>query len=258
MKKQQDTKHRGIPGNSGGNSGKSGQPIKARKPTGPRPPDVLARKLRCGAKAVSTGKPCRRWALAGRERCRRHGGATPRGPASPHWKHGFYSKVLPHDIADRARTAQADPELKNLKSLIAVLDVDIQNAAAHTKTGLATTQDATKALAGFRTAWADGDIDAQAANMKALGAALDSLAGAERAWAKLWDLAERKDRLLTGEVNRHKVTADMINADRVSAFMIGMIDALKEETDDRDLLKRVLVRWERIMGLAGVTQPKPS
>lgn len=222
---------------------------------GPRLPKLPARRERCGAKAVSTGKPCRRWKLAGRERCRRHGGASPRGPASPAYKHGFYSKTLPRDIGDRARTALADPELKNLKTLIAVLDVDIQNATARLKSGVGATADAAKALAAFRAAWADGDIDGQAVHLKALSGALDTAAGQERAWAKLWDMAERKDRLLTGEVNRHKVTADMINADRVSAFMVGMIDALKEESEDRDLVKRVLVRWERIMGLAGVLQP---
>ena len=54
----------------------------------------------------------------------------------------------------------------------------------------------------------------------------------ERAWTRLWGLAAEKDKLLTGEVNRHKITADMINADRVAAFMVGMIDALREESQD--------------------------
>ena len=257
VKTQQDRKPVETPGNSGEIPGNSGKPVKSRKPhEGPRPPDLPARKLRCGAKARSTGgKPCRRWALAGRQRCRLHGGKAPRGPASANYVHGFYSQVLPRDIGDLARKAAADPELRNLQSLLAVLDVDVRLAASQTADGAAATRDAQTALAAFRAARWAGDTKAQTDAEAALGKALDGLAGRERAWGKLWDLAERKDKLLTGEVNRHKATADTINADRVAQFMVGMIDALREESQDRELLKRVLARWERIMGLAGVTQP---
>lgn len=243
-----------IPGNAGvilGNSGAA--PREIRKARGIRSP---AQRIKCGAKARSQdGRPCRRWAMIGRKRCPFHGGKSPRGPASPAYVHGFYSQLVPKDIADLARKAHQDPELKNLGTLIALLDVDIRDAAARTGDGLVETRTAQAALAALRTARKAGDTDAQADADKALGASLDRLAGQERAWGKLWDLADRKDRLLTGEVNRHKATADTINADRVAQFMVGMIDALREESEDRDLLRRVLTRWERLMGLAGVTVP---
>lgn len=193
--------------------------------------------------------------MIGRKRCPFHGGKVPRGPASPNYTHGYYSQVVPRDIGVLARQAAADPELKNLQSLLAVLDVDIRLAASQVGDGAVATKDAQAALAAFRAARWKGDSQAQADAETVLGAALDKLGGLDRAWAKLWDLAERKDKLLTGEVNRHKATADMINAERVAQFMVGMIDALREESQDRDLLKRVHARWERIMGLAGVVQP---
>ena len=46
---------------------------------------------RCGAK-TRKGTPCKNPCVRGRNRCRMHGGKTPRGWASPHYKHGFYSK----------------------------------------------------------------------------------------------------------------------------------------------------------------------
>jgi hypothetical protein len=46
----------------------------------------------CGAKNRQ-GEPCRRPPAAARTRCRLHGGATPRGWESPHWKHGQYSNA---------------------------------------------------------------------------------------------------------------------------------------------------------------------
>jgi hypothetical protein len=46
----------------------------------------------CGAKNRQ-GAPCRRPPAVGRTRCRLHGGSTPRGWQSPHWKHGRYSSA---------------------------------------------------------------------------------------------------------------------------------------------------------------------
>jgi len=55
---------------------------------------------RCGAKAKSTGKPCRKAALRGKTRCRLHGGKST-GPktaegrkriSEANTKHGYYTK----------------------------------------------------------------------------------------------------------------------------------------------------------------------
>ena len=45
----------------------------------------------CGAKTKRTGEPCPQPAMAN-GRCRMHGGKTPSGKASVHYKHGYYTK----------------------------------------------------------------------------------------------------------------------------------------------------------------------
>jgi len=45
----------------------------------------------CGAK-TRNGTPCKAPKVKGRNRCRKHGGATPRGAKSPHFRHGFYAQ----------------------------------------------------------------------------------------------------------------------------------------------------------------------
>lgn len=50
-------------------------------------------KRRCGAK-TRKGTPCQRPPMAGMARCRLHGGATPIGMASPHYKHGRRSRFF--------------------------------------------------------------------------------------------------------------------------------------------------------------------
>jgi len=65
------------------------------EPAKPKPargsPDYW--KSTCGAKTKS-GSACRRPPVAGRTRCRLHGGATPYGIASPHFRHGLRSKYV--------------------------------------------------------------------------------------------------------------------------------------------------------------------
>ena len=68
----------------------------------------------CGAK-TRAGSPCRRAPATGRSRCRLHGGATPRGAASPHWRHGRYCRALqdlrrewPAIIGRRQRELEAE------------------------------------------------------------------------------------------------------------------------------------------------------
>lgn len=47
---------------------------------------------RCGAKARSTGQPCRRWASIGSARCRFHGGAPGSGRPAIHGRRGVQAR----------------------------------------------------------------------------------------------------------------------------------------------------------------------
>lgn len=58
-----------------------------------------------------------------RRRCVNHGGRTPRGNASPNFKHGRYSKYLPAHLLDRYSQGQRDEQLLDLRQRIALLDV---------------------------------------------------------------------------------------------------------------------------------------
>jgi len=66
-------------------------PKKTRKPD--RSPGPNGWKSICGAK-TRRGTPCKRPPVAGRTRCRLHGGATPFGMAHYNWKHGRRSKYF--------------------------------------------------------------------------------------------------------------------------------------------------------------------
>lgn len=99
----------------------------------------------CGAKAKSTGKPCRRpagWGTdhPGTGRCRTHGGLTPRGVDSPHFKTGMYSQYV--DPAQLQGFEEWDAEVgaglaveRRLRGIMFVLEQWIYNGAVETKDG---------------------------------------------------------------------------------------------------------------------------
>lgn len=71
----------------------------------------------CGAKTRS-GKPCRKAPIAGRTRCRNHGGKTPTGTANAAKPGSLYSKFLtPDEVAahDQIELGKVDDELRYLR-----------------------------------------------------------------------------------------------------------------------------------------------
>lgn len=81
--------------------------------------------MQCQAQAKSSGLQCRRRAVAGRAVCTVHGGLTPRGVASPHFKTGRHSRDLPAQLSERYREALADTDLLSLRDDIALVDARV-------------------------------------------------------------------------------------------------------------------------------------
>lgn len=71
---------------------------------------ALSDAKRCTAIAKSTGKQCRNPARIGSDKCRTHGGNTPRGEASPNFKHGKFSDYMPERLVRIYQAVQEDEE----------------------------------------------------------------------------------------------------------------------------------------------------
>lgn len=114
----------------------------------------------CGARRRD-GEPCRQPAMRGRNRCRMHGGKTPTGPDSPHWRHGRYSVTTAAEReAEAAQRAEDAEVFRKARHAMRVLDRrwrrddpgDVEDAAEGTRGG-ACLSDA----AGARQPHAEGD-----------------------------------------------------------------------------------------------------
>lgn len=82
--------------------------------------DAITRQ--CEATSKRSGKRCRKHAMRGRNVCLVHGGKTPRGAASPHFKTGRHSRSLPGHLVAAYERALSDPRLLSLHDDIALTD----------------------------------------------------------------------------------------------------------------------------------------
>ena len=81
--------------------------------------------VQCKATAKSTGERCRRHAVTGYEVCEVHGGLTPRGEDSPHYQGKGRSKYLPSRLRNRYEEALGDPDLTDMKRVVALRETFI-------------------------------------------------------------------------------------------------------------------------------------
>jgi hypothetical protein len=83
---------------------------------------IEAKKPECGAKLRNKDATCRSTQLMLNGRCRLHGGKTPSGIASPHHKHGRFSRVMPRPLADRFEENKADRDLVSNREQLALVN----------------------------------------------------------------------------------------------------------------------------------------
>ena len=84
------------------------------------------------------GERCEAWAMGGKKTCYHHGGASPIGAGSPHFKDGTRSKagaIFTGDALEHYEAARRDERYLELREDIAVLDTLIVEALKAARVG---------------------------------------------------------------------------------------------------------------------------
>lgn len=194
-------------------------------------------KLRCGARARTTGKPCKNWAMPN-GRCRMHGGKSPGGIASPSFKHGRYSKYLPGRFIERYAEAAQDKDLLSLRDDIALMDVRLVDLLLQLHTGESGQlwQEVIEAKRRLDHAILISDADAVRGALASLDKLLESGVNDHAAWREIVDLLERKRRLSDSEHRRQIQNGELVPIEDVFAFADALILAVKRHVNDLDML----------------------
>lgn len=86
--------------------------------------------MQCTAKSKQSGEQCKKDAMLGRNVCHIHGGKTPKGAASPHFKTGAHSKYLPTKLGAIYESIESDLEANVLSRNIRLRETLIRQNLA--------------------------------------------------------------------------------------------------------------------------------
>jgi len=164
---------------------------------------------RCGAKARSTGHPCKSFAVRGGKRCRMHGGTSLKGIASGTYKTGEFSKVMPPSLAERFAKMSRDPELLSLGRLVAVLQSRMVEVLGEIGKRGAIWEDVFKWQDAMELAQRKGDVPAQRVALNEMISALKAGRAELQRWEEVGDLIEKVRRLIDS-IKKHQVQSQQI------------------------------------------------
>lgn len=186
--------------------------------------------------------------MAGKARCRLHGGPSASGPAHPNWQHGMYSKVLPKGLSDHYAIARANPALTALTEQIAVVDAKIfelfeqlargESPAAWTKVAELHGQ-LLEALAAFHAARKAANpigLSMAMQQLEAITSQLGELAAHGASGAKAWAFVSSqiflRKKLVDSEVKRQKIAHESLDRKRALAMLAYIAQSVARHVQD--------------------------
>ncbi len=202
----------------------------------------------CAARKTN-GEPCKAQAMHGMRVCRVHGGMTPRGLASPHYKTGRYSRSLPARLASRYEAARQDGDLLALREDVALLDARLEDLLARVDTGESGALWQRLMTARMELLEAQRTKD-HLGQLAALRDILDLISQGHtdyRAWGEMASVLEQRRRLVESERRRLTETHQMITADKAMLLIGAIVGVIKEHVSERDTLSAISRGIEQLM-----------
>lgn len=206
----------------------------------------LGEKKICGAQLRNKpGQYCQRAPSLNRERCKLHGGATPRGIASVHTKRGYMSQDLPTRLMAHMEAALNDQQLHSMNRDIAFVSARIDDVLSR----LVNDHDA-------RTAWEKllshkeefTTAHSDEARTLAVTRIFEVIARAGReltAYDEVHQLIEQRGKLIKLETDRQVKLSSGFTLDQVALYFRALSTAVRDEVDD-ETLGRIYAAFERI------------
>ncbi len=190
-------------------------------------PDKTAARAECGAKTRS-GTPCKSRPLVGRNRCKLHGGASPRGAASPHFKHGLYTKVLPANLKANFDKLVNDPQLLEGRAEVALMQLRLTQLSGRVQCNESGSawRELQAIFASFRVANDAGDQTAMLADLNRMNELVNGEVNDEAAWAELCEFVDKATRVAEREWKRVLANRQVATVEQVQAIVKSLSGAV--------------------------------
>jgi hypothetical protein len=212
----------------------------------------MANFVQCNAKSKRTGERCKARAVIGAQVCYHHGGRTPKGVASPNFKHGRHSKYLPADLMGRYGEAVEDTELLNMRSEIALMDVLIAENLSALQTGESAEfwDAALDQVINSRRAYKSENYALLEQSLDVLEALCDERRLHFAAEKEIRDKVDQRRKLVESEQKRLVNMQQMVTSEQAMLLMSALLDAVRRNVRDRGILAAVQAEFIRL-----TTQP---
>ncbi len=186
--------------------------------------------LICGAHTKS-GKPCMKSPINGRNRCRLHGGATPRGIASPHAKTLRYSKdTLGKALGERYETAMNDDHLLEMRDEIALLRARLSELIENVESGdtQKTWRELKKHYGAFIRANKNRDERTAADELNQVGKLINVGYNQHQSWREIIETISANRRLVESERKRLVDMQQMMTAEQAMGMLTYIVSVIKK------------------------------
>lgn len=174
-------------------------------------------------------------------RCRLHGGKTPSGIASPQYKTGRYSKVMPTRLRPRYEEAQQDGALLELREDVALIDARLGDLLSRVDTGEsgALWGRLLTAKAELMDARRSGDTITITTALNTILELISKGHADYQAWREVGMVLDQRRKLVESERRRLVEMQQTLTVEK-AMLLIGAIGGIiKAHVDDRAILAKI-------------------
>jgi hypothetical protein len=202
---------------------------------------IVPDEFRCTATSKQQHRRCKRRVTPGRTVCHIHGGKTPRGIASPKFKHGKQSLELPARLISDYQAALADPDYLVQKEQIALLRARLNDLLRRVDTGESggawnKAQESYRAIVAALQA---GDSAALSAALKELDGVIGRGVSDYGAWKEVHATLETQRRTIESEQKRITAASQTMTAQQAMALIAGIMAVIRDNVSDMVTLERI-------------------
>jgi hypothetical protein len=206
----------------------------------------------CGARRRN-GLPCRKAGMMPSGRCRLHGGMTPHGISSPHFRTGRHCRHLPKHLKADQEQAASDAQLVSLRSELALIEVRFNDLfKAMSKVHGPRWKTVIGALDEFRVTLRAGDKKAKklafAKLCKLIRSGSDGQATYDGLWVEVLELIQDKRKVAKVEWKRLAALKNLLPLPDVLTVLVAFLNRIKERVHDPETLRALQNDLTQLIG----------
>lgn len=209
----------------------------------------------CSAFRTNGQKVCTTTVLMENGRCRKHGGASHAGVAHYKFKTGRFSKHLPARLTERYEEALADDKLADFTEDLAIVDARLDDLFQQMDAGGGREifTNIKEAYTSFKHANQDGDSQAMRESLRRLDLEINRGSSESFLWTEIRELQEQRRKIILAQAKHLQLTNQTITVTKVNLLISALLDAVRSEVSDANILNRISQKFLRIMngGAAG-------